>query len=88
MCRRSSASSRVLRVRSGPICFQLIPPSMVFQSTLVAVEERLAVSTSEKTIGCVRTLAADDGLPGGAATASSAQRVRRSTPARCGGRSS
>ena len=47
-------TSCVLRVRSGLICFQLIPPSIVFHNTLVAKKSDFW-STCENTIGCVRT---------------------------------
>ena len=42
-----------MRVRSGLICFQLIPPSIVFQRVLA--RRRACGSTCEKTTGAVRT---------------------------------
>ena len=49
----AAGTSKVLRVRSGLICFQLCPPSRVAHSVLAAKYIRCG-SSGEKTIGSVR----------------------------------
>ena len=48
-----AGTSNVLRVRSGLICFQLLPPSRVTQSVFAAKYIRCG-SSGEKTMGSVR----------------------------------